>query len=422
VLSRRWVRYLLSAAAIAALLVAATGVYFYVSFGKMIDARMHGERERSLPRVYARPVELRRGQTMSEQDLVSRLNDLGYAQRATAVKPGEFTIQRNAVALVPRGGKLAGKTVRVEFVTPPASRRASTAAAVPVGIRSVDVAGTGKLGAVELDAPLLTALMTSTAREKRRHMPLASIPKHMQQAVLAIEDQRFYSHPGINPIRFIGAAISNAVGGRRVSGASTITEQLSRMFFFEDEFNAELQTGTRGRTFESILRKARQMWMSIVLERRLSKDEILELYLNDVYLGQRGSFGIHGVAGSVADLLRERCRQRQHQRSGHDCRRDQQPGVALAVRQPEACRRTAEPRHQLDGVGAVHHSRPGGTRHARTAADRGARGRQRGAVLRRSRQPAVERHLPGIDDTAGNDRRLHDTGHQPAKGGAGGCA
>src|SRR3954463_15290795 len=138
--------------------------------------------------------------------------------------------------------------------------------------------------------------MTSTAREKRRHTPLAAIPKQMQQAVLAIEDQRFYSHPGINPIRFIGAAISNAVGGKRVSGASTITEQLSRMFFFEDEFNAELQSGTRGRTLESVLRKVRQMWMSLVLERRLSKDEILELYLNDVYLGQRGSFGIHGVA------------------------------------------------------------------------------------------------------------------------------
>src|SRR3954463_6166345 len=137
--------------------------------------------------------------------------------------------------------------------------------------------------------------MTSTAREKRRHTPLAAIPKQMQQAVLAIEDQRFYSHPGINPIRFIGAAISNAIGSKRVSGASTITEQLARMFFFEDEFNAELQSGTRGRTLESITRKARQMWMSLVLERRLSKDEILELYLNDVYLGQRGSFAIHGV-------------------------------------------------------------------------------------------------------------------------------
>src|SRR5205085_2286246 len=175
-------------------------------------------------------------------------------------------------------------------------RRASPAAVAPVGIQSLDVAGTGKTATVELDSPLLTALMTSTAREKRRHMPLASIPKYMQEAVIAIEDQRFYSHPGINPIRFIGAAISNAAGGRRVSGASTITEQLARMFFFEDEFNAELQTGTRGRTLESILRKTRQMWMSLVLERRLSKDEILELYLNDVYLGQRGSFGIHGVA------------------------------------------------------------------------------------------------------------------------------
>ena len=155
--------------------------------------------------------------------------------------------------------------------------------------------GRGPSDSVELDSPLLTALMTSSAREKRRHVPLSTIPKQMQQAVLAIEDQRFYSHPGVNPIRFIGAAISNLLGGK-VSGASTITEQLSRMFFFEDEFNAELQTGTRGRSWDSRLRKVRQVGMAIVLERRLSKDEILELYLNDVYLGQRGSFAIHGVA------------------------------------------------------------------------------------------------------------------------------
>ncbi len=68
------------------------------------------------------------------------------------------------------------------------------------------------------------------------------------------------------------------------------------MFFFADEFNAELQSGTRGRTWGSYLRKARESFMSLVLERRASKDEILELYLNDVYLGQRGSFAIHGVA------------------------------------------------------------------------------------------------------------------------------
>jgi len=68
------------------------------------------------------------------------------------------------------------------------------------------------------------------------------------------------------------------------------------MFFLADEFNAELQTGERGRTWGSYWRKVREIMMSLALERRASKDEILEMYLNDVYLGQRGSFAIHGVA------------------------------------------------------------------------------------------------------------------------------
>jgi penicillin-binding protein 1B len=113
----------------------------------------------------------------------------------------------------------------------------------------------------------------------------------MQQAVLAIEDQSFYSHPGINPFRTIAAAVRSVFSVGRPSGGSTITQQLARMFFLEDEFNEELQTNT-----VSPLRKAREILMSLVLERRTSKEEILELYLNDVYLGQRGSFAIHGVA------------------------------------------------------------------------------------------------------------------------------
>jgi penicillin-binding protein 1B len=295
ILSRRWVRYALATAGISALAVAAVATYFYISFGRLIDERLHGERERALPRVYARPVEVRRGQAMSEQDLIARLNDLGYAQRPRLSNPGEFAVIRNGILITPRGGASAGKTVRVDF-TVPAARRAANSPPPPATIRAVEVAGAAKSDAVELDSPLLTALMTSAAREKRRHVALSTIPKHVQQAVLAIEDQRFYSHPGVNPIRFIGAAIANVLGGKRISGASTITEQLSRMFFLEDEFNAELQTGTRGRSWDSRLRKARQMWMAVVLERRASKDEILELYLNDVYLGQRGSFAIHGVA------------------------------------------------------------------------------------------------------------------------------
>jgi penicillin-binding protein 1B len=293
-LRRRWVRYLAYTAGVLALIIGATFTYFYISVGSLIDERLHGERERTLPRVYARPVVLRRGQLLSEDDLIARLNVLGYAQRSQIQGPGEFAITRNAVTITPREGALAGRAVRVGFPPAPAARPGA-ASAPRRGIQRIEIVGRGAVNSVELDPPLLTALMTSGAREKRRHVALDTIPSRMQQAVLAAEDQSFYVHPGINPFRLMAAAFSNMMGGTPVGG-STITQQLARMFFLADEFNAELQTGERGRTWGSYWRKAREIIMSLALERRASKSEILELYLNDVYLGQRGSFAIHGVA------------------------------------------------------------------------------------------------------------------------------
>ena len=302
--ARRWiarnptvVAYVLLGCAVASLLIGAVLIYYYVSFSRIIDARLHGERERSLPRVYARPLEVRRGEMLTEAELIARLNDLGYAQRTTVQAPGEFAIAKNAVLLTPRTGSFSGKTIRATFPAPAPVRRASgPPAAPPRGITALEVTtGAGKpvrADAVTLDPPLLTALMTSGAREKRRRVSLAAIPKRMQEAVLAIEDQSYYSHPGVNPVSVIRSVIVNAVGGNRYPvGGSTITQQLARMFFLTDEFNSELASGTR-----SYRRKVQEAVMSLVLERRASKDEILELYLNDVYLGQRGSFAIHGVA------------------------------------------------------------------------------------------------------------------------------
>ena len=87
--ARKWVSrhpaivtYVLLGCAVASLASGATLIYFYVSFSRIIDARLHGERERSLPRVYARPLEVRRGEMLTVVDLVARLNDLGYAQRS----------------------------------------------------------------------------------------------------------------------------------------------------------------------------------------------------------------------------------------------------------------------------------------------------------------------------------------------------
>ena len=260
--------------------------YYYVSFAQIVDERLRGERIKALPRVFGRPLEIRKGQWLSVQQLVERLNALGYSERAKAVQPGEFSLLDESVTLVPRGGTLAGETVRIRV----APRGAGSSA--PVGtdgkrvptpaIERIETARGGPVKDLRLDPPLLTTLIT-TSRQKRRRVALVLIPQQMVQAVLAIEDRRFYDHPGVDPIRIVGAIITNMKGDRPyLEGASTITQQLVKNFFLTPE--------------KSYRRKIQEQFLSVVLETRATKDEILELYLNDVYLGQRGSYAIHGVA------------------------------------------------------------------------------------------------------------------------------
>ncbi len=283
---RRWRRILLIGLGVPSLVLLAVAVYYYVSFARIIDERLHGERMQTLPRVFARPLDLHRGQLLSEQQLVDRLNDLGYAARPLAAQPGEFTVGDKWLSLIARGGNAQGRTVRVTFnpratglVPPsPSTGRPELASAV----EKIEVSGRGPADSVTLDAPLITALITAS-REKRRRVSLKIIPRHMVQAVLAIEDRRFYEHPGIDPIRIVGAIVTNLRGSKSyLVGASTITQQLVKNFFLTPE--------------KSIQRKLQEQFLALVLETRASKDEIVELYLNEVYLGQRGSFAIHGVA------------------------------------------------------------------------------------------------------------------------------
>jgi penicillin-binding protein 1B len=266
-------------------LVAVSAVlsYSYVTFSRMIDARMSGEFERTDPRIFARPLTLHRGQRITEQQMIDRLNDLGYTQRAGADQPGEFAIGRDALAVIPRSGDHAGKTIRLVFLPPTKIG--------PGPLQSIEVYPKKQaLQSIEMDAPLLTALIEG--REKRRDVPLAAIAPHMTRAVIAIEDHRFYDHSGVDVIGTTRAALSNLFGGKK-SGGSTITQQLVRNTFLASMWGLDKARERSG--LAGLKRKFTEQLMSIALERRLSKDKILELYLNDVPVGQRGSFAIHGV-------------------------------------------------------------------------------------------------------------------------------
>ena len=212
----------------------------------MIDARLHGERDRVLPRVFARPLEIRRGDNMSQKELLDRLNDLGYAQRTQVQNPGEFAVNGALVSVVPRAGTHTGKTLVVSFqraAAPPRRGRAPAVQTISNRIESLSI-GKQAVPRVTMDAPMLTALIP--ARVKRRQVPLSALPSRMVQAVLAIEDRRYYSHPGIDPIRMVGALFTNMFGNRPyLEGASTITQQLARNFFLTEEMAVEQQTRQR---------------------------------------------------------------------------------------------------------------------------------------------------------------------------------
>src|SRR6185503_6550872 len=127
---KRWVRLVALALAIPLVIFCFVATFYSVRFVRLIDARLHGERETVFPRVFARPLELRRGQSMTERQLIDRLNELGYAQRGQVGKPGEFAAFGNAVVtIIPREPLENESRVRVISQRPPPAPSAKAAAA-----------------------------------------------------------------------------------------------------------------------------------------------------------------------------------------------------------------------------------------------------------------------------------------------------
>ena len=237
---RFWRKVMLVAAAPLALALVFV-VYLWTTYSAQIDARLGGE-QRAIPRIFGRPFELRPGQGLTPSQLEQRLNDVGYASRTTVERPGEFSVGSSVAVLRSRGED--AMAVRVEF--------SSVKGAPPVIAKLVNQ-DTGKaVLKVTLEAPMLTAIATG---EKRRYTPLSTIPERIREAVLAIEDRRFYEHPGVDVIRSVGALFTNVFGSKEyLVGGSTLTQQIVKNTFLTPE--------------KTMRRKLQEQFMSLVLESR----------------------------------------------------------------------------------------------------------------------------------------------------------
>ncbi|HZI89486.1 MAG TPA: transglycosylase domain-containing protein [Candidatus Polarisedimenticolia bacterium] len=118
-------------------------------------------------------------------------------------------------------------------------------------------------------------------KENRSIVPLREIPRSLVQAILAIEDRRFYSHWGIDPIRLGKALVADLIAGKPEQGASTITQQLARNLFLTHE--------------KTFTRKLKEIVLAIRIEQTYTKDEILEMYFNQIYFGE-GAYGVDAAA------------------------------------------------------------------------------------------------------------------------------
>jgi penicillin-binding protein 1B len=139
--------------------------------------------------------------------------------------------------------------------------------------------------AADIEPELITNLFDSS-REKRRVVRFDDLPKDMVNAVLAAEDKRFFEHGGLDIVRVFGAALADLRRGQKAQGASTIDMQVARSFFFT--------------TKREWTRKVKEILMAVEINQRYSKQQIFELYANEVYLGNRGSFAIRGF-GEAAE-------------------------------------------------------------------------------------------------------------------------
>ena len=266
----RWVTY---ASMVLAGLVVALGLVV-VAYGAYLATFLELPKSDEHPplRLYSGPFLLQPELSIAHSHLLERLQRLGYRRVTAPVQsPGDYQLTEEAltVYLHPQPEAHVGATM----VTLPLDQGRVTDVLSPLE-------GT-PLFPIFLEPELLSGVR-GESRQVREWIPLAQIPPQIIETVLTIEDRRFYSHFGIDPVAVGRALWTNFTKGGVVQGGSTITQQLAKNLFYSPQ-------RTMGRKFKEAL-------AALVLEVKYTKQNILESYLNEIYLGQAGFVSIYGVS------------------------------------------------------------------------------------------------------------------------------
>jgi len=265
------VKMLVAGFLVAGILFMASFAFFYVKYEGIVDRRMAGPIFNNAAKIYARPQIVQVGDKVTAQELATYLRRGGYSEQGKENDSpvGRFHLSGGSIEVVP--GEESFHSAESATIRFDGGKVSSIA---------LDNRGAQGLSAYELEPLMITSLFGSQDRSKRQIVTFDEIPKDLVNAVIAIEDRRFFQHSGVNYYRLMEAAASDIFHGHRGQGGSTLTMQLSRGFFLTPE--------------KTVKRKLTEMLIAIELEQKFSKQRIFEMYANQVPMGQRGSFSING--------------------------------------------------------------------------------------------------------------------------------
>ena len=245
---------------------------FCVYLDAVVRDKFEGKRFSLPAKVYARPLELFSGKQLSTHALRWELKLLGYRQVVQVKDAGQYSAGQDQFLVYSKAftywdGPQSAQLWLLEF-------EGDT-------LRNIKNMRSGKSEDLVRLEPLLIGGIYPDKNEDRELVRYQQLPQYFLDALIAVEDQRFYSHHGVD-FRAIGRAFVATVSGAGIQGGSTLTQQLVKNFFLTPD--------------RKLWRKFKEVLMAVLLELHYEKQEILETYVNEVYFGQDRNRAIHGVA------------------------------------------------------------------------------------------------------------------------------
>ncbi|MCK5720092.1 MAG: penicillin-binding protein 1B [Thiomargarita sp.] len=245
---------------------------YIVQLDNIVREQFEGKRWDVPARVYARPLELYAGTNITISNLIKELKTLGYRKTSNLKNPGEYKYHGRNVFIKTRvfhfwDGVEPSRTIKLNIYGNK--------------VKSIyDFTSKNNLALFRIE-PKLIGKIYPLHQEDRILLSLDEMPETLKKAVIAVEDRRFYEHWGVSLRGLLRAMLVNLRAGKWVEGGSTITQQLIKNFYLSSD--------------RKLSRKINEAFMALLLEWHYSKEQILEAYLNEVYLGQDGKRAIHGM-------------------------------------------------------------------------------------------------------------------------------